>query len=87
MKSIIAKMYENEHPAIESILDSEEYCKGMTEFCEYADNFKNGLTDNQKEVFEKLEALRDEMEYNACLTRYVEGLKFGLKVGMEAAED
>ncbi len=87
MKPIIAKMYDCGQPSYETIKDSKEYYENMQEFCNCVEDFKSGLTEKQKKVFEKLEDLHDNMEYESGLTRYVAGFKFGLKAGLEAGED
>ncbi len=87
MRPIIEKIYEAEHPSCENIADNENYKKSLTEFCRFAENFKAGLTEKQKEIFKKLEELHDDLEYETGVSRYVAGFKFGLKVGMEITED
>ncbi len=87
MRPIIAKIYEAEHPSCKNIADNENYKKSLTEFCRFAENFKAGLTEKQKEIFEKLDELHDDLEYETGVSRYVAGFKFGLKVGMEITED
>ncbi len=69
MRPIIAKIYEAEHPSCENIADNENYKKSLTEFCRFAENFKAGLTEKQKEIFEKLEELHDDLEYETEIGR------------------
>ena len=87
MKSIIAKMYDCGQTSNETINNSKAYHENMQEFCNCVEDFKNGLTENQKKAFEKLEDLHDNMEYESGLTGYIAGFKFGLKVGLESGED
>ncbi|MDE6356726.1 MAG: hypothetical protein K2N68_02045 [Clostridia bacterium] len=87
MRSIIEKIYEAEQPSRENIDDNENYKESLAEFIKLVDGFKTSLTENQKVIFEKLENLRDELEYETGLSRYIAAFKLGLKVGLEVSED
>ena len=87
MRSIIEIIYKAEQPSCENIPDNENYRESLAEFFKFIEGFKKSLTENQKEIFEKLENLHDKLEYETGLSRYVAGFKLGLKVGLEVSGD
>lgn len=70
----------------DTIKTSEDYSEIMGKADEVNSELLKGLTEEQKELLEELSNLEMDAEAEACTTHFVEGVKFGMRFGVEGME-
>ncbi len=85
MKSIIKEIFYGERGSLEYFKPNEEYLKILEKINKLYNEIESGLTDGQKEVFEKFCELQDDLDVESADTHFIEGVKIGILLGIEAS--
>jgi len=85
-KSIIQQMYLCNRGNYEEIPLSKKYFQLLDDACRAMDEFSKDFSPEQKKAFNDLYALLCYQHGEECHCNFVEGVKFGLLMGIEAAE-
>lgn len=86
-KSILTAIFYGEKGHPETIKEGPEYWKVMDETNKLSDELVKGLTEKQKELFDKLCFSSMGLEAEATLTYFKEGFKIGLLLGIECTDE
>ncbi|MDE6597722.1 MAG: hypothetical protein K2K60_03695 [Clostridia bacterium] len=84
MKSVIEEIYYGNRGHSESIRESEEYFKVQREVGTLCEEFDKTLTEEQRQVFDKIHFLLSGLEAEATATHFKEGFKLGMLVAVES---
>ena len=84
MKSVIEDIYYGNRGHSETIKESEEYFKVQQEVGTLCEEFDKTLTEEQRQVFEKIHYLLLGLEAEATVTHFKEGFKLGMLAAVES---
>ena len=84
MKSIIKEIFYGERGNTETFKPNEEYLKILEKINKLYNVIESGLTDEQKENFNKFCELQDDLGVESADTHFIEGVKLGILLGIEA---
>ena len=85
MKSIIKEIFYGERGNCDNYKASEEYYKTLEKVSKLHKEIINGLSDEQKENFEIFCKLQDNLEVETADAHFIEGVKIGILLGIEAS--
>ncbi len=85
--SIISDIFYGNNSNLSNIKMSETYKKLSTQFNEKYDILKNLIEQNQLTVFEEFCKLHDEIESESIEQFFIEGVKFGIRLGIECIQE
>ena len=84
MKSIIKEIFYGRRGHSESIKSSKDYFEFLNEIPRLYEELKKELPDEKKALLEQFCELRDGMETESADIHFIEGVKLGILLGMEA---
>lgn len=86
-KSIIEEIFQGERGHYGKIKESEEYWGMMDDAAEINKKLEESFTKDQKELFDRLEIILEDLKNDSVFTHFTEGFKIGLALGMECTEE
>jgi len=84
MTTMIEEIYGGKRGHYETIKENEKYSELIKELCDLNKKFEASLNDEQKEIYDKIEFIHMGLEAEATESHYIEGVKIGLRLGVEA---
>lgn len=84
MKSIIKEIFYGERGHFEKVKASAEYLKILGEIADKYEVVKKDLPEEKKKEFEEFCDLRDSIEVKTADDHFIEGVKIGILLGIEA---
>ncbi len=84
MKSIIKEIFYGNRGNVEAIRMNDEYSKIADKIIDKYEELAKEMTDEQKVKFKEFCGLRDDMETETTDTHFIEGVKLGILLGIEA---